>query len=192
MRSAAEGEHRTGEERLDGIARRRAILPERWAIGTRWNGAWCAAAPKSGVASSRPSLSRAKVLTSPSAALDSQAAPPRGRPTWSAGRASAARSAARRGGVRDRSPQGRDRTAGSMRSTTARPEGSARGRRPSQPPAGRRARLHVRTHHRSGANALAPCASAASLQSRSYPCPARTRCTGGRTSCRRPGSSPNP
>jgi hypothetical protein len=28
MRSAAEGEHRTGEERLDGIARRRAILPE--------------------------------------------------------------------------------------------------------------------------------------------------------------------
>jgi hypothetical protein len=70
MRSAAEGEHRTGQERLDGIAHRRAILPERWAIGTRWNGAWCAAAPKSGVASSRPSLSRAKVLTSPSAALD--------------------------------------------------------------------------------------------------------------------------
>jgi hypothetical protein len=28
MRSAAEGEHRTGEERLDGIARRCAILPE--------------------------------------------------------------------------------------------------------------------------------------------------------------------
>ena len=28
MRSAAEGEHRTGEERLDGIARRCVILPE--------------------------------------------------------------------------------------------------------------------------------------------------------------------
>jgi hypothetical protein len=28
MRSAAEGEHRTGEERLDGIARSHAILPE--------------------------------------------------------------------------------------------------------------------------------------------------------------------
>ena len=191
MRSAAEGEHRTGEERLDGIARRRAILPERWAIGTRWNGAWCAAAPKSGLPLPA-SLSRAKVLTSPSAALDSQAAPPRGRPTWSAGRASAARRAVRRGGVRDGSPQGRDRTAGSMRSTTARPEGSARGRRPSQPPAGRRARLHVRTHHRPGANAPAPCASAASWQSRSYPCPARTRCTGGRTSSRPPGWSPNP
>jgi len=33
MRSAAEGEHRTGEERLDGIARRHAILPE---IGDRY------------------------------------------------------------------------------------------------------------------------------------------------------------
>jgi hypothetical protein len=48
-----------------------------------------------------------------------------GRPRWQA----AARSAARRGGVRDGSPQGRDRAAGSMRSTTARPSGPARGRR---------------------------------------------------------------
>ena len=49
MRSAAEGEHRTGEECLDGIARRRAILPERWAIGTRCHGAWSVAASKPGL-----------------------------------------------------------------------------------------------------------------------------------------------
>jgi hypothetical protein len=51
MRSAAEGEHRTGEERLDGIAHRRVILPERWAIGARWNGTGAKAAPESGVLS---------------------------------------------------------------------------------------------------------------------------------------------
>jgi hypothetical protein len=39
MRSAAAGEHRTGEECLEGIARGCAILLERWAIGARWNGA---------------------------------------------------------------------------------------------------------------------------------------------------------
>jgi hypothetical protein len=49
VRSAAAGEHRTGEECLDGKARRRAILPERWAIGTRCHGVWAAAASKSGL-----------------------------------------------------------------------------------------------------------------------------------------------
>ena len=74
MRSAAEGEHRTGEECLDGVARRRAILPERWAIGTRCHGAWSVAASKPGCVPSS-SLSRAKVLTSPRREpLDSQAA----------------------------------------------------------------------------------------------------------------------
>ena len=53
---------------------------------------------------------------------------PRGRSTWSAGRASAARSAARRGGVRDGSPKGRDRAAGSMRSTRARSRRETPGR----------------------------------------------------------------
>jgi len=69
MRSAAEGEHRTGEERLDGIACCRVILPERWAIGARWNGTGAKAAPNAGGPYLPPSLSRAKVLTSPSAAL---------------------------------------------------------------------------------------------------------------------------
>jgi len=47
MRSAAGGEHRTGEECLDGIAQGCAILPERWAIGARWNGAWWITVSKS-------------------------------------------------------------------------------------------------------------------------------------------------
>ena len=53
---------------------------------------------------------------------------PRGRSIWSTGRASAARSAARRGGVRDGSPKGRDRAAGSMRSTRARSRRETPGR----------------------------------------------------------------
>ena len=53
---------------------------------------------------------------------------PRGRSTWSTWRASAARSAARRGGVRDGSPKGRDRAAGSMRSTRARSRRETPGR----------------------------------------------------------------
>jgi len=123
QRSAAEGEHRTGEECLDGIARRCAILPEsgdRYTVSRRLvrSGIEAAGFPP------LPSLSRAKVPTSPRREhLDSQAAGPRGRASWSPGRASAARSAARRGGVRDGSPKGRDRAAGSMRSTTARPAG---------------------------------------------------------------------
>jgi hypothetical protein len=67
MRSAAIGEHRTGEECLDGIGRRRAILPKRWAIGERSERRWCGASPGS-LFSMLISLSRAKVLISPGVA----------------------------------------------------------------------------------------------------------------------------
>ena len=134
QRSAAEGEHRTGEECLDGIARRCAILPEsgdRYTVSRRLvrSGIEAAGFPR------LPSLSRAKVLTSPRREpLDSQAA--QAARTVDLVDREGKRSAQRRQ-VRRRqgsSPKGRDRVAGSMRSTPSPvPQGDAQEQRQDSP-----------------------------------------------------------
>ena len=187
MRSAAEGEHRTGEECLDGIARRRAILPERWAIGTRCHGAWSVAASKPGCVPSS-SLSRAKVLTSPRRASGQPSGPSRadGRPGRPGGQAQrAAPPGAEASGMEAR----RGETA--QRARCAAREPGPAGRRPCLR-SGRRPRLSVSRYRQPSANATAPCASGVSWRSRNCPCPVQCPCNGGRTSSPPPTSNRNP
>jgi hypothetical protein len=120
MRSAAAGEHRTGEERLDGIAPGpcdpAGEMGDRCAVSRRLvrsgvEAGGCVPSPFTFARESADFTQRSSGQAKRRGRAD-------GRPGRPGGQA-AARSAARRGGVRDGSPQGRDRAAGSMRSTRA-------------------------------------------------------------------------